>query len=60
MVVCSSHGSDVNREETVVIVDHGVVVDVASAHFVNKNHFIFKGHYFFCISTCARYKIMMC
>ena len=53
-------GMVVNREETVLIVDHGGVVDGASAHFVNKNHFIFKGHYFFCISTCARYKIMMC
>jgi hypothetical protein len=31
----------VNREETVLIVDHGGVVDGASAHFVNKNHFIF-------------------
>ena len=53
-------GMVVSREETVVIVDHGGVVDVASAYFVNKNHFNFKGHYFFCISTCARYKMMGC
>ena len=53
-------GMIVNREETVVGDHHVDVVDVTSTHFVNTNHFFFKGHYFFCISTCARYKIMVC